>query len=196
MLKKKFSKPIIIFRSYDRTGELKSIIQYIDGNKEKKSHKRLLPVWCLGLSCYLCSAILIILGATIYVALSGRSSLYGENCINKSCLKVLNMKCINGICSCLSTQYYMKGCNTKKAYLNQCLPYINTCVDNQNLSCLDGVCKCNSSRYWNGSSCVSSMGYLSSCSVSNQCTKGLQMICDSAKKTCSCSSDRFEKIIL
>jgi hypothetical protein len=193
MPEKIFFKPIIIFRSFDKKGELKSIIQYIDRNNEKNiKKKRLVPIWCLCLSSYLCLALLIILAAAIYVAFSGRSSLYGESCVKRSCIKELNMKCMNNSCSCLSTQYYMKGCNPKKAYLEQCLPYVSTCVDNQDLHCLDGVCKCSSSSYWNGSSCTSRVGYLGNCLSSNQCTQGLQMICDSSKKACLCSSDRLK----
>ena len=197
MFKKIVSKPKIVFRNFDDTGKLRSIIQYIDKNKEENlSKSTMLPFWCIGTFCYLCSAILIILGASLYLVLTGRSGLYGESCVNRSCLKVLNMKCINGTCSCLSNQYYMKGCNMKKNYLEQCLPYINTCLDNQNLTCLDGVCKCRNTSYWNGFKCVSNAGYSETCSSNNQCLLGPQMICDSSRTSCLCDTNRLFYIFI
>jgi hypothetical protein len=185
-------EPIVLLESYDYLKKLKKVIQYIDRKKPISNGTASVPHWCTAVTGYLVLAFLIISAAILYLYLAKRSALYNESCVNRSCLKELNMKCMNNKCSCLSTQYYMKGCNPKKAYLEKCLPYISTCVDNQDLYCLDGVCKCSSSSYWNGSSCTSHVGYLGNCSSSNQCTLGLQMICDSSKKACSCSSDRLK----
>ena len=184
-------KPIIIFKNYDRRGELRSIVQYIDRNTEKQKSS-LIPIWCVALFCYLFAALLIIFGASLYVFFSQRPALYNESCINRSCKSGLQMLCINGTCSCLPTQYYLKGCKNKADYLQQCLGHTSYCVSNRNFVCKDGVCECNKTSYWNGSTCIGNKGYGVSCLTNNDCSIGTQMICDLSKKKCLCSSDRYK----
>ena len=183
--------PIIIMINYRKNGELKSIYQYIDHREpQKRLRNKFVPFWLLVMLCYLIFAILIILAASLYVKFSKRPGLYNESCASRSCLKQLNLKCINGTCLCPSTQYYMKGCFNKKTYLQQCMGNSSYCINGQNLVCLDGVCKCNRNSYWKGSSCVPQLTYATPCNSSSQCLAGTQMTCDSIFKICSCPTNR------
>ena len=173
--------------NYRENGELKSVLQYIDRTEETKNSKKC-PFWLLTMFGYLFVALLIILAASFYVRFAPRPAFYNESCATRSCLKGLNMKCINGTCVCQSNQYYLKGCFTKLNYSQKCIRN-SYCSNLLYLVCLDGVCKCNSSSYWNGSTCLAQIEYGKSCSLSNQCLAGKEMICDSTLKVCTCNTN-------
>ncbi len=122
-----------------------------------------------------------------------RPGLYTEDCSDRSCVSGFNMKCINSVCSCQSTQYYLKGCFDKKGYLGKCHGNTSYCADNKNFECLDGLCKCNITSYWSGTLCLPKKDYGVSCSSDVQCLTDKQLICDQKRKKCYCSNERFLK---
>jgi hypothetical protein len=180
-------EPKIFMLNYRENGELKSVLQYND-RFEVTKHRKNCPCWLLTMFGYILFSILIILAAALYASFAPRSAFYSENCTTRSCLKGLNLTCINGTCLCKSNQYYLKGCFSKLNYLQKC--HGNSyCTNLKNLVCLDGVCKCNSSSYWNGTTCLVQIEYGKSCSFSNQCLVGKEMICDTTLKVCSCNTN-------
>ena len=121
--------PIVFFKSYAANGELKSIIQYKNLDKENK--KCLIPRWVLVLSiswCLFISLILIAALAAVYFA--QRPALYKESCVSRSCVKDLNLKCINKTCLCETGYIYIDKCTLKKSYLEQC-HLTEICKDNR-----------------------------------------------------------------
>jgi hypothetical protein len=184
-------EPIIYKINYRSNNKIKSIYQYIDNNNNEKNNTCFIPFWLIIMFCYLFIFILIILAASLYVNFSKRPGLYTESCSERSCMKTLNMKCINKQCLCLSTQYYIKGCVAKKGYLEKCHGNTSYCIDNLNFICIDGLCKCSKSSYWNDTMCVLKSNYNTSCRNDEACFTDSQIVCDSITKKCLCSSDRY-----
>jgi hypothetical protein len=171
-------------------GRLKSILRVVDYIKIRDSKASYIPIWLLVVLSYLLVVFLIILATSIYVKSSQRQGLLSENCSYRSCKSGLNMKCINRTCSCLTSQYYLKGCLNRKTYSENCLSTISNCLINTGLLCLDGLCKCASSYYWNGSICIAKSTYSGTCTNTNQCLTDLKLTCNSTQMKCLCSSDR------
>ena len=195
-MKENKSKKITIFHhTYDQYGRLRTIMQYVEQNRNLNNFD--IPVWLVSIFVSIFAAILIALAAALYVYFSKRPALYNESCIGRSCTSGLNMKCINGICTCPSSDYYyQKGCLAKKAYLEQCSSISNNCQDKKNLVCLDGLCKCNNTFYWNSVQCVSKSSFGGPCTNDNQCLTRTKMKCDLTSKTCICDSTRLNFIHL
>ena len=186
-------EPIVVQENFRENGELKSVLQYVDDNSTKKSKFYLLPFWLLVVSSILLLALLILFISAVTLAASKRSGLYKENCIRRSCMKGLNLKCINQTCSCLTNQYYLNGCFNKKNYLEiGCMGSASYYIDGKNLTCIDGACKCNKKSFWNGSSCYLKSLYGGICTTDNQCFfTETRVTCDLTRKKCLCNSDRF-----
>jgi hypothetical protein len=186
-------EPFIVQEKFKKNGELKSVLQYIDDNSTKKSKKFYsLPIWHLVMFSILLFAILILFISGVNLASSKQPGLYKENCIRRSCLNGLNLKCINQTCSCLTNQYYLNGCFNKKTYSEiGCMKNASYCVDGKNLTCIDGVCKCSKNSFWNGYSCYLKSNYGGVCFTNDQCFTDSQVTCDLKRKKCLCSSNRL-----
>jgi hypothetical protein len=160
---------------------------------EKIDHKEgicYMPKWGMVLGLLSCISIMIIFIAALTVVFAAkRSSLYGESCYQRSCMKNLNLKCLNDTCQCYTTEYYNKGCLTKKTYSEKCFKSYNSsiCDITAGLLCDQGYCKCLETQYWNGSKCVLRYNYTKSCS-GDQCLTNLILECIS--KSCSCNNNR------
>lgn len=184
--------PIIVYEKYRPNGELKSVIQYLDEVSVKQEKFYQLPVWKIALFFMLLLALFIILIASIVLSTSKRSAFYQENCDGRSCLKVLNLKCLNRTCSCVKNQYYLKGCFNKINYLETgCLKNSNYCADGKNLTCVDGACKCSNTSFWSGTNCYLKSSYGGYCTTNEQCFADSKIICDINRKKCLCNSNRF-----
>lgn len=177
--------------NYNPDGSLKSILQYIDHTKKNKKFIYILTwVFVLMLLLLLTLFIIIIAGVVIFYG-AARPAIYGEECTRRSCVKGLNMKCIDYQCTCLSNQYYSRGCKDKKSYLEQCGGDSLHCEDNRNLTCIDGVCKCNSDvSYWNGQKCIFKKSYKETCQTIQDCLDNLILDCNPQRKQCLCSDKR------
>ena len=144
------NEPVIHYKRYDKNNKLKSIIQYIE--KDEKHDKCLVPKWLIGLSAIGTIFISILLAASLILFFSPRHSLYKESCEKKTCVKDLELKCINKTCLCETGYIYIDKCTLKKNYQEKC--HISAiCKDNTKMICLDGVCKCDSESYWNDYMC-------------------------------------------
>lgn len=118
-------------------------------------------------------------------------ALYNENCLNKSCIPGLNLKCIDNICQCDSYSFYQKGCQQKKRFFEACYNSSNQCMSNGNLTCLSGVCKCNDLSYWNGQTCLPTQSFNGICQTSDmECKTQDFLNCDLTSRRCLCSPDR------
>jgi hypothetical protein len=180
-------EPIVILENYRPDGELKSVLQYVKPDKDKK--KCLIPRWALVLSIsgFLFIS-LILLAALFGVYFAPRQAMYQESCESRSCVKDLNLKCINKTCLCETGYIYIGKCTLKKNYLEKChLDAI--CKDNKYMKCLDGLCKCDDYSYWNGSQCVSKSTYQQPCTSSNQCLTLQFLYCDTTSKKCICDTN-------
>jgi hypothetical protein len=178
-------KPVICYIKYDKNNNLKSIIQYIE--KDEKHDKYLLPKWLIGLSAIGSVFIAIFLGASLALFFSPRHSLYQESCEGKSCVKDLNLRCINKTCLCETGYIYIDKCTLKKNYQEKC--HITTfCKDKTKMLCLDGVCKCDAESYWNGSMCQVKSTNDQYCTKDSQCLTSQLLYCDLIRKRCTCDS--------
>lgn len=186
------SEPVICKINRRANGKLKSVIQYVYPIVKNDKKKARLSFCLFVVILYTTLALLIFLASTIYILASQRSALYSENCVRRSCMSGLNMKCINNTCTCLANQYYMKGCKNKSNYSQQCMNNAKYCVDGQKLTCLDGICKCDRASYWNSNKtiCLTKSTYGGSCITSDQCVTTAQITCDFSKNQCLCQSNR------
>lgn len=115
---------------------------------------------------------------------------YQESCKGKSCNKGLNMKCINNICSCTSTQYFLNKCCEKKGNMESCS---RTFQCQSGLTCRDAKCQCNDSYYYAKNSCVSRKSFDELCK-DDQCMTNSYLYCNNQVGKCRCPSDRLEKL--
>jgi hypothetical protein len=167
-------EPLYQKKRYNKTGELSSIVQIVDNTQklhiEAKNKNIFIPVWIIGLYSAFAAAIIILFAASIYLNTVPRAALYTESCASRSCLSGLNTRCLHGICSCLSNQYFMKGCVYKSNYSQFCpLSDSSYCTNGLDLVCLDGICQCNSTSRWNGFYCVPKNNYDGFCTNDDYC---------------------------
>jgi hypothetical protein len=102
--------PTTVHENYDSIGRLFSRIDVADKTKESTKNRLLVPKhWCY-LSILGLVAISIILAASLILNFWKRPALHNESCERRSCLKELNMKCINNTCVCTADQYYSNKC--------------------------------------------------------------------------------------
>jgi hypothetical protein len=132
----------------------------------------------------------ILISAIAIVYFAPRPGLYQESCEKRSCLKELNLKCLDGLCQCADDYYYEYKCNLKKTYMEKCQS-ISNCKNNTNLVCRDGVCKCYNYQYWNGKLCSNSSSYNQKCTNSSQCDADSILYCDSKQAKCLCETTRY-----
>ena len=176
-------KPMVILENYKEDGELKSVLQYKDDSKKRFI---LIPKWVVVLAC----AIAIFLFFTLIVSLIVVSSAkppatFQQSCEGRSCMKNLNLKCLNNTCQCDTGYFYISKCVLKKSFMEQC-KNTSQCKDNANLVCNDGVCKCKAFAYWDGKQCINKTSYGQPCTNNSQCLTNNAIICDKNTSTCSC----------
>jgi hypothetical protein len=183
-------KPIIVEKNYKKDGELKSVLQYID---KKKAKICLIPKWIFITAASILSFILIsLIAAVVVVSLAKTPVNYQQSCEGRSCMKGMNLKCVNNTCVCDTGYYFINNCTLKKNFSGQC-HLTSHCKDNVNLLCLDGVCKCDTHQYWNGAICIAnptepSSMHGSSCSSNKQCITNAEMYCDTSLGICTCNN--------
>ena len=186
------SEAVIVKIKTRPNGDIKSIWQYLNNSDENADRKKIsLPIWLLVILLYGLLGVLIFFSSSIYLTASKRPAFLNESCTGRSCLSQLNMKCINKKCSCLPTQYYLKGCHDKKSYLQPCIVNATVCIESGNLVCQDGVCKCTNTNYWNGKMCISKSSYASFCTKNDQCITEAELVCDATRQMCTCLENRF-----
>ena len=186
--RKKLSIPTIYQENYSTDGTQKSIIQFVKPIEVLPNSLTLVPKWLIVLLILgFVISTLIWLDAILVVVIAPRPGFYNESCQTRSCLKILNLKCVHGVCSCNeNTEYYEKGCSSKKKYLENCNSNSFNCVNN--LTCLDGLCKCNTGYYWSGSKCLMTNSYENSCNKDFECNKDAGLNCDIHRKMCLCNT--------
>lgn len=185
--------------NYHKNGRLKSVWQYSkETNNYNKRDYFYIPEWMIFMvSLFLLAILIVLLAGFIIFYTAPRNAFYGEDCSRRSCVKGLNMKCINKTCSCFSNQYYNRGCKNKASYMKQCFSYINasSCEDNKGFTCLDGVCKCDDNvSYWNGKKCIAKKAYKETCQYTEQCIPNLMLSCSTSFKLCMCDDSRYNLI--
>ena len=179
----------VVHANYSDDGELQSVIKAFKKKPDLTGHF-LVPKWLLVLGVLMATSILITLMASIFVVvLAPRPGLINESCAQRSCLKDLNLKCINKTCQCSAGYFYTNKCILTKNYMESC-HLISDCKANSNLSCLNGNCNCKNSQYWNGKTCSNRVSYGKTCSYDDQCLANLNLICNTTKGTCDCKDDR------
>jgi hypothetical protein len=184
--------PTIDKINYDRNGTVKSIYQYVDPTKKKDNGVFLIKDWKIVLALvYLIATIMILLAAVVLAYNLPKASGYNQNCAHGSCVKGLNLSCINSTCQCASNKYYSKGCKDKRIYLQTCNGETSHCQDNKNLICKDGLCKCSETFYWNGSRCLAKGTYKSKCAENTQCLTNTMLKCDNSTNKCFCDTFRL-----
>lgn len=147
-----------------------------------------LPNWSIVMIGLGLTMVAIVLSASLYLTYgSQQPGTYGESCVGRSCVKHLGLKCLNGICTCSFNQYYARGCQLKKLYLEECNGN-SSCIDGT--SCLDGICNCNSSSFWTGDSCELQRIYGGACNTNKQCLVNTELYCDSKRLKCLCQNGR------
>jgi hypothetical protein len=180
----------IIYKNFGPDGVLRSIVQLSEKVK-KKDNKVLVPKWIVVMFstfCLLITTILIL--ALVLVYFAPRPGFHLESCETRSCLKDLNLKCINLTCQCAPGYYYTNKCNQKKNYLEKC-HLSSYCKDKTGLSCLDGACKCSETKYWNEKSCVNKSSLSHTCTSDIQCLDQSMLYCNTTKSKCLCASNRY-----
>lgn len=164
----------------------KTIINKKDELSESKFI--LVPRWFSW--CYLITLVFlvtILLSAWLILFNGKNPANYQESCAGRSCNKVLNMKCIDNVCSCTDSQYYLNKCYYKKSFGDHCSSG-DQCKSY--LKCIDGICQCNDTKYDDGEKCLPRKKYQEFCQ-NDQCLTKAMLTCDSASKKCVCLSNRF-----
>lgn len=183
-------KPILVQKNYKEDGDLRSILQYIDA---KIRGDCFLPKWVLITASLISAFILLgLIAAVVVVSFAKPAAVYQQNCQGRSCMKGLNLKCVNNTCVCDTGYIFINNCSLKKNHSEQCHA-TEYCKDNVNLVCLDGVCKCAAHQYWNGSSCVvvstdSALMYGQSCINDKHCITDAGLYCDKKRGICTCDN--------
>jgi hypothetical protein len=149
------------------------------------------PRWIV----YAIGGVIILLGiilaaGIVYINQAPRSALYTEDCQGRSCKSGLNLKCISNKCTCLSNQYYSKGCQQKKTYNEKC-NRLNECDEDKSLKCQNGFCQCSITKYWNENlvACNDRKTYGEVCKNDN-CLSETQIL-SCIDGFCQCESTRF-----
>lgn len=149
------------------------------------------PTWLVVLSAMFITFILTIFIAASTIFLNARRpGLHGEDCIRRSCEKRLGLRCINSTCLCSNDKFYLKGCNEKKSFGDNCHNSIHQMCD-YGMICFNGKCSCEKGFTWNGIKCLKKGSYGDYCS-NFDCDDSLNLICDSRDEMCKCDlSTRF-----
>ena len=129
----------------------------------------------------------MLIAALVAVYFAPRAGLYQESCATRSCLKILNLKCINGTCLCDSDYVYIDKCVLKKNYFEKC-HLTSACRDNKNMVCLNGVCSCDEKSYWTGTLCFPKSTYQQASTNNNQCLSSQYLYSDTKLKKCICDN--------
>jgi hypothetical protein len=176
--------------NYGPNGVLKSVTQVVEPSKIKPGIVNV-PVWGVVLAIPFFLLIITILIVSLQIVyFAPRPGFYLESCEKRSCLKDLNLKCINNICQCTSEYYYTNKCNQKKNYMEKC-HLSSYCKNNTGLTCLDGACKCSQTKYWKEKSCVDKSSLSQSCTSDSQCLDQSMLYCNTTKSKCACASNRY-----
>ena len=110
----------VVHANYSDDGELQSVIKAFKKKPDLTGHF-LVPKWLLVLGVLMATSILITLMASIFVVvLAPRPGLINESCAQRSCLKDLNLKCINKTCQCSAGYFYTNKCILTKNYMESC----------------------------------------------------------------------------
>lgn len=137
----------------------------------------------------------VIVGSSVLAyGVPKKSVNYRENCYYQPCKTQFNLQCINGVCDCDLNNYYAKGCQMKKEYLQKCNSNTTNCNEKLNTKCLDGVCKCDDKySYWNGQYCSNKGSFNDTCQQSDiECLTNLLLYCNNSLKQCICRNDRYK----
>jgi len=111
-----------------------------------------------------------------------RDAVYNQSCAITQCSSALNLKCINGICQCYSSEFYTDSCKTLSTHAQPCFVDTN-CFQTYGLTCRLGTCECKSNYYWNGTFCVYRLNYGVGCS-GDQCLPNRGLSCINNKCDC------------
>ena len=130
--------------------------------------------------------VLLLIAALVLVLNPLRKAVLNESCAITQCSSELNLKCIDGICKCYSTEDYKDKCTGLSTHLEPCFTTSN-CWKTLGLTCQSKKCKCLSTYFWNGTSCTPRYSYTIKCS-GDQCLTNLGLSCDSSSGTCLCPS--------
>lgn len=112
-----------------------------------------------------------------------------ESCLNRSCMKGLNLQCINKTCRCSTNDYYLKMCVSKIDYLQK---FSKNRKCKETLNCLSGVCNCNDSMFWNGEKCSNKATINESCLTDEMCTTSRLLYCEKSQGICTCMNNRYK----
>jgi hypothetical protein len=173
-----------------RNKNIPSILKIFKKNAKSSASEIKVPSWMSGLGALLYLLLFAILIAAVVILLSSkRPGVYLESCEKRSCEAGLDLKCIDGKCQCLSSQYYETKCIDKKTN-NQLCQETNQCKDNTNLICYAGKCQCDVTAYWTGTICKTRFTYKQPCK-GDQCQNIQMLYCDNKAGVCTCNSTRY-----
>lgn len=155
--------------------------------KNKSQRVFSIPKWAMVLLLlFLLTLLIILLAAIILNFTSKRPGLYLENCKSRSCETTLGLKCIDSFCQCENDKYYLKKCEPKKDYYENCQLHLQC---KSNMICVAGKCQCEKLYYWNGDTCLRRYTHNETCE-DGQCLLNTFLFCDNATKLCTCESTR------
>lgn len=184
--------PVIYQAGFDKIGRIETIHQYVFKKRDKEKFK-IRKIYCFLQILIFTIAVIILLAALFVFYLTPRAGLYLEKCGFRSCLRILNLKCIDGVCKCPVNQYYKIGCEDKREYLQTCIGSVNnSCKEATNMICRDGICNCNLYEYWDGMVCTPKVSFGEDCINSNNCLTDRFLFCDLTTFSCACTSNRYQ----
>jgi hypothetical protein len=111
-----------------------------------------------------------------------RDAVLNQSCTHTQCSTALNLKCINDVCQCYTTEYFTDKCKTLSTYSEPCFVASN-CFQTYGLICSLGTCTCSSVEFWNGTWCVPRYTYDVTCS-GDQCLPNRLLSCLANKCDC------------
>ena len=177
----------LIFEHDSEKQGLASKIVVLKTLPDKLKNFFLVPKWAIVVTSFFYLMLTTILLAAVIILLCGRRpGVYLEDCKQRSCAPGLNLKCINNVCRCTDSQYFLNKCIDLKGNSDFCQSP-SQCQNG--LNCTAGKCQCDDSSYWNGKKCLARKSYRETCSA-NQCLTDTFLFCDNKTQMCMCPSDR------
>jgi hypothetical protein len=159
----------------------------VEKNIKKDKDQVVLARWKVGLFALVTLLLITVLIAALLLVLNTPPpGFYLQSCDQRSCASGFNLKCINKVCNCTETQYYVDKCLEKKTDQELCRS-IRECREDKNLICFDGKCQCSDVRYWNGQKCINRRIYNERC-IGNECLSKISLECDKTTGLCDCNS--------
>ncbi|RNA27013.1 hypothetical protein BpHYR1_047363 [Brachionus plicatilis] len=146
------------------------------------------PKWALAIGITTLVGLAVVFSASIAISVTKQpNGLYQESCEKRSCEIKLGLKCLNKICLCPESQFYLDKCYNLSTYGEICQKNEH-CKSEENLLCgITSKCDCDLENYWNANSkkCVSRKSYLEACN-GDECKSELSLACQSG--ICDCQS--------